>query len=486
MKKYLLLFAVLTLAIINGLLPMVGQMSANVKANAEQYAQIMARIQNWDDVVANMDIVPLTSQGEQITPRNAVVPSTWQPPIDHVVGYLYARGGTRLGFIPEVGLVVTEDGRPVHGEDNVGGHTGDVIIYDPETQEFIDGANRRLGIYLNSRVNRHYLRSGGRYLSAIRMDREVVLIQLNTRAGARYIYAFTEHYDRGWFNGLFGNRNGLRFLDMNGREININYIAEFRPQPWWRLALGFAFPVYGIAMVASGNHVVPIVEILNRTTLAELLHHISHATEHPWETLRCIETNEIVRTEDGRVVHLNPTTRQLTDFFGFALFNQNSGLPIVFHQNDIITTDRTPQNVESGILRDSMSVRQLLDTGADFYMATISTFFGIFDVPVFRRNTDPHNPDWGLMNGDDAHGIINDHRPTEVNDGESFGAWWSRVFGSGSGGLGFMQILGIALAIFIFILLLPVFVFVFKIGFSVIAIIPTPKPKPRKKAEVTE
>jgi hypothetical protein len=119
----------------------------------------------------------------------------------------------------------------------------------------------------------------------------------------------------------------------------------------------------------------------------------------------------------------------------------------------------------------------MLESNTPFFMGIIETPFGSFDVPLFNWSNNLDNPDWRLMNGESAQGTIIDHRVSDIHDGESFSEWWNRVFGGGSGGLGFMQILGIALAIFLLILLFPVFVLVFKVVFGIVALVP----KPRKK-----
>ncbi|MCL2176528.1 MAG: hypothetical protein FWB72_01040 [Firmicutes bacterium] len=382
-------------------------------------------------------------------------------PYDVVESYVYARGGRRLFHLRETGIVVTEDGIPVKNPAD-----SSIVIYDEETESFVDGANRSLSIFLDSRVNRHYLRSGGRYVTPINLDRNVFMINLNARDGQRLIYAFRTRYDRGWLNGILGERFGYRFYDMNGRHINNNYIANFQRPAWWRQVL------FGpVALTLTGNHLVPVVDILGKSTLRELTTLISHATTHPWATLECSIINRPVVTEDNRVVFVNPRTNQLTDFFGFALFNSVSGLPIVFHNGDIITTDLEQQRIDtiqavgsnqpSAVLRQVTTVWALLESETEFYMASITTFFGQFDVPVFRTNVDAENPEWQLMNGECARDTINDMRPSEVLDGESFADWLRRVAPSGVNAVSTFGrivalVLGIALLVLLIILALKV------------------------------
>ena len=424
MKKSISVSLVLVLATviaITVILPAI--ITGQISASAYTIGAADNTINGTYELSSNQDLIPLTVSRPRIVPSNV-----WDRPYEEYEANVYTQGGRRLFHLRETGMVVTEDGVPVMNPGNAQ-TTGDttMVIYCAYTETFIDGANRSLAIFLDSRLNRHYLKAGGRFVTPINLNNNVFLINLNARDGQRLIYTFRNRYDRGWVNGIFGERFGYRFYDMNGRHISNDYIAEFRRPPWWRIAIGFVIPVYGLGMLITGNHIVPVVQILNKTTLRELTTLISHTTYHPWATLECDVTNNPVVTEDGRIIHVNPRTQQLTDFFGFALFNSGNGLPIVFHNGDIITTDLQQQNIQDATLRESVTVWALLESGTDFYMGSITTFFGQFDVPVFRRNDDPHNPDWGLMNGDDANGIIDDMQPSEVLDGESFSDWLSRV-----------------------------------------------------------
>ncbi|MCL2177074.1 MAG: hypothetical protein FWB72_03920 [Firmicutes bacterium] len=378
----------------------------------------------------------------------SVAPLFQDNPYETIRSGVYGEGGRRLFVLRETGMVITEDGVPFENPVD-----STVVEFDSETESFIDGANRSLAIVLDSRLERHYLRAGGRYVRPIRLDDSVVLITLNARGGQRRIYAFYTRYDRGWLAGvLSGHRHGYRFYDMNRRHIHNDYIAEFVSPSWWRI---------NVLTVITGNHKIPLVRILERTTLANLLVRISHATVHPWDRLKCGLTGFDVITEDGRDIFVNPRTRQLTDFAGWALFNENTGLPIVWYNYDIITTDRRPQRIENGVLRESITVWGLLESRVDFYIGSISTTFGQFDVPKFRVNTDPNNPDWQLINGDCANDIVDDSRPSEVLDGESFATWLgrqtNRVGGSAnnffSGLSNIISVAGFVLVIFVALML---------------------------------
>jgi len=384
---------------------------------------------------------------------NMVALST-TPPHDVVEAPLYSNDGQRLFFLKETGMVVTEDGVPVMDPST---ESPSIVVYNEATQEFVNGANQALAIFLDSRLDRHYLRRGGRYTIPINMDKDVFLINLNTTNGPKLIYAFRERVSRPWYaafnptNWRSDGINEYRFSDMNGRVIDNEHIGEIKQAEWWQIGITFLHPYFWAGTIASNGWTIHVVEILDQTTLRELKTFMTHATIHPWETLVCGETGQDVVTEDGRLVYVNPRTGQLTDSFSWALFNSKSGLPIVFHDNDIITTNLQQQRIENAVLLDSLTVWGLLSGGTDFHMHIIQTPFGTFDVPVFDFNPgDPKNPDFRLMNGDSTEGITIKHQPAAVLDGESFGQWFGRMFGSGGGG---SQILTIIILVLVALIL---------------------------------
>ena len=354
------------------------------------------------------------------TPLSAPVFEPYQEgPYDRVYAPIHDGQGNRLFSLRETGMVVTGDGLPVMDPD-----TSSIIVHDNESQEFVNGANRALSIFLDSRLDRLYLRSGGRYTTAINMDRDVFLINVNTQAGPMLIYAFRNRVQRsGWQNLNPGNwgRPEYRFYDMNGRVIDNQHIAELERANWWRIGLTFLNPLFMLATATTNGWHVPVVEILDRATLRELATTIQHATYHPWPGLQD-ELGRPVVTEDGREIRINPRTNQLTDFGGWAIFNRTSGLPVVFHDSDIITTSFQQQTVESGVLRDVITVQQMLENSMDFHMHIILTPFGSFDVPVFNHGT-ASSPDFRLTNGQSTDGITINHQPSEVLDGRSFSDW---------------------------------------------------------------
>jgi hypothetical protein len=356
------------------------------------------------------------------------------------------QNGKRLGFIRETGMVVTEDGEPVANPED-----GSVVLYDEENQTYIDAANRTLGIYLDSRLDKHYLKAGGNFLSSIDMDREVVLISLYTTGDeTTTIYAFREPIKLNFWEKLgnfvtfnWNEPDRYRFLDMNNQEIDESRLISFKDTMMWTFSV-----LWASQSIFAERPIFPVVEILERTTLRELYTVMESATVHPWDTMKSIETGETVVTSDGKEVYINPRTNQLVDFYGWALFNEKNGLPILFYENEIITTNDALQAVNGNVLVDSMTVWNMLNSGTAFYMVVIPTKYGSFDAPAFKRTDDPNVNDFYLMDGKtlatDAGAL--DHRLSTVQDGETLGEWWARITSGGSGGfdlLGTLKTIGI-------------------------------------------
>jgi hypothetical protein len=163
--------------------------------------------------------------------------------------------------------------------------------------------------------------------------------------------------------------------------------------------------------------------------------------------------NNPVVTEDGVIIRVNPRTSQLTNPYGYALFNRTNGLPIIYHDNDIITTDGKQQTITNGKLVDALTIQHLLDTGTDFYFDTITCAYGTYDVPVFK-----YNGNWALLDGTKSEGITNGVQDWWESDdnGIGFGEWFNDTFGGLGDGLDkIIQIVGLVLVGVVLILLFP-------------------------------
>ena len=356
--------------------------------------------------------------------------------------YASASDGSRLGYVQNMGLVVTTSGKPV-----VDAVDSSIITYDPDTQEFTSGANQKLGIFLDSHLDRYYLSSSGRIVNTINSNTEVYMITIKKTDGQHMnIYATRQQIKKPWYKSIFSDSYETRYFDMNGRHIENKYIVTFKAVNSWRLAIAFAFPVYGVVSLVNDGIVVPVVKVLEKTTLGELMTYISQATEHPWEKYPAV-------TEDGRDIYINPRNNQLADFFGWALFNSKNGLPIIRHSNTLITIDGQAQQLVDGVLKNSMTIKQLLDSGARFSMGVYPSEYGTYDAVIIDVSTDPNKQEWVLPNGDSADGKILDPIWWETLNAESFSEWVNNLFSKD----GFMDNLGRTLMIIGIIILVIIF-----------------------------
>ena len=341
-----------------------------------------------------------------------------------------------------------------------------ITKFDMETTEYTNGANQKLSIYFNSFLDKHYLRAGGGYVTEINTRREIFLINIRASGGTMAIYTFREKVDHGWSiiykPGKWFN-DEYRYYDMNGRLIENRFIAEWDTATFAKAMTGnviFFAVTGGIGFFAqlifgnADNFGVPFVKVLDRTTLADLLEELKHATIHPYDTV------DGIITEDGQPIYVRPTTKQCVDRFNFPMFSIDKGLPILLYDEVIVTSDLQGVEVQNGILRNVISVWQLLESGSDFFMGTIPTPFGEMDAVVFNTSNDRKNPNWILPNGESADGIIKDMQLGRSLDGDP----WSSLFG-GPGGMSIFQWILIGLAV-IFI------IFVASLMFRVLSFVP--------------
>jgi len=265
---------------------------------------------------------------------------------------------------------------------------------------------------------------------------------------------------------------------MNGRAIDdIGRIGLANPPAGWHLLI----PGFNVYSALSFLAAISVFEIKESSVLRDLLREFRYATIHPWARIHCPEADDWVVTEDGVVVHVEPRTRQLFDPTRLGLFDTRSGLPILFHGDDIVTTNLIQQRVENGVLRDAVTTEPMLEAGIEFHMAIIATIFGDFDVPVRNLGT-PENPDWRLMNGDSADGTILPMRDVAtLNTWTGFWEGIRNLFGGGSG-WSIWRILQLILVILIVILLLPIFFMIFKVIWFVVSFVIELIPK-RQKTE---
>jgi hypothetical protein len=260
-------------------------------------------------------------------------------------------------------------------------------LFDEGTREFFDGANKKLGIYLDSRLDRRYLKTGSVGVKGISLDREIFLINIRESVGStktKAIYAFREELKKNIFERVNPANWGKKFyayFDMNNNQIQEELWVHPETASWWRIGLTFSTGWLLLPSLLSNGWTVPVAQILEQTTLRDLYEELQYATVHPWQGLECLETGRLVVTEDGKAIRVNPRTNQLTENMGWSIFNSVTGLPVVFHNADIITTDKRQQRIEnrviggvsSAVLVEVVTVWSLLEGGVEFWIDTIST-----------------------------------------------------------------------------------------------------------------
>jgi hypothetical protein len=407
-------------------------------------------------------------------------------PADRVEADVYTACGERIFFAEELGLLITGDGRVIYDSGN-----GSVVFYDEQRSEFVNGANQSLQAVLNSTQTRHIIQRGSRaYVRpvAINANDELFLIRLRHSDVAHmadgngdvFVYA-TRQYE--WYNPGWFRRNRYRevFFNVFGDRLRCEWIVTTvgSMNPWLQkmVALG----------VVTGK-IVPVAQVLNRTTLSAVRTELRTVTNHPWP--RLMETNDPnfigpvrpVISVDGEFIFINPRTQQLSDFMGFPLFNSRTGLPIILRNHNVVTVDKdretghavlTQQKVENAVLLEAVTVEDLLNNDGSFHVGIIDVYFGSFDLVVFHDGFDEDgNPRWRLPNGDCADGVIRDmhfvqlaERP-ERPDGGGIRAFFNRLLdgirGKNNTNMSWLSWILLAVGIFLLFMVLGFVAFVFK------------------------
>jgi len=456
MKKILITAIVLMLAAI---FAFAAPLSAGMQASAATEPQVL----------------PLTFSGMDIAPLAA---STEDGPGDYYSEPVYTKDNEQIYFLKEVGLLVTYDGRPIMDTTN-----STITKFNLEAQEYVTGADTKMSVYLNSFLDKRYLRSGSIAVTAIKLDREIFMIHFRSDEVEKFIYTYREKVDYGiatifhpgaWFNTEY------RYYDMNGNLIDNKYIADWDTATILKSVganlLYFAInPVlfFGTLIFGGpGNFSVPFVEIYKKTTLEDLRNELREEGFNPLPKVQGTVT------EDGMNIYVRSTTNQCVDFFNYPLFNIANGLPLVYHDGSIIAVDSSAMYemyAQGGVLRNVVSTEQLLDDGVDFYITKSKTTpMGELDTVVVNFSKDKNHPDWRFPNGDSAGYYIVDTILGTSLDGPP----WSDVGGiinSGINGIrsfinGATDLFWITVAIVLLVVLFPVWWALLKILLKIISV----------------
>ena len=410
---------------------------------------------------ANRNMTPLRmSMFDTIQYEQPLMFSTPRRPAYRDEGYIYNDRGNRLFVLEDVGLIVSEnaDVIVIQGDSRP-------ILYCDRDEQFIDSAGRTLNIWIDS-MERAILRGGTRQTIPISLDNNVVLINVRYQNDYVLTYAFHTRQRRSWYSIAFnvarwgsGNYNHY-FHDVTGNLIPLNTISQRTDWSSVGSVIANINPVLiGVRALFGHSPFLQVVDVLERTTLRDLMQTIQNVTYHPFPRLRCTIVNRYVTTSDGRYVFISPRTNQFFSVDMLPLFSMtNRGLPLVFHDGDIITTDLRPQEITNSVLVGVYTVNQLLMQGEEFYLGIITTTFGMFSVPIFYDNGR-----WNSVTGDDITGEINSQERHVILDGASLLEWLHNVFGSGQLGLAISIIFWVIIAL---ILLFVIGIFTRAVSFA--------------------
>jgi len=165
LKIKLALIVSLLIAFIISLFPFMSITSASAMESQAMYQYFSNRHRCMETLRARM-----LKQAEELTvqykvPVPVIAPFADSFNYDVREGSVYTGDGNRLFILQEANLVIASNGDIITIDDtSANSQNGSLAIYYNEhTQEFLDGANRNLAIFLNSRLDRNELRSGGRY-----------------------------------------------------------------------------------------------------------------------------------------------------------------------------------------------------------------------------------------------------------------------------------------------------------------------------------
>ncbi|MCL2228480.1 MAG: hypothetical protein FWC00_01480 [Firmicutes bacterium] len=359
-------------------------------------------------------------------------------------GYIYNDRGNRLFVLEDVGIIVDEnaDVVVVQGESRP-------ILYCDESEAFICSAGRSLNIWIDS-MHRAILRGGTRQTISISLDNRVVLINVRYQNEYLLTYAFHTTSRRAWWDRAFnlarwgtGAYNHY-FHDITGNRIPLNTISQRTDWSNVGSVLANIHPVLiGVRALFGHSPFLQMVDVLERTTLREKMQTLQNVQYHPFPRLRDPSINRYVRTSDGNYIFMSPRTNQFFSVDMLPLFSMtNRGLPLVFHENDIITTDLRPQEITNGVLVGVYTTHQLLMQGEEFYLGIITTSFGMFSVPIFYDDGR-----WNSATGDDITDEINSQQRHIIIDGESLIEWLYNIFGNGQLGLAISIIFWVVVAL---------------------------------------
>ncbi|MCL2229162.1 MAG: hypothetical protein FWC00_05045 [Firmicutes bacterium] len=450
--KWLLIFKTVVVIVVGSLLI----------ASGGTFWGLVDRRQNDTDTPPYEQVAPVMAANKTPLRASMIEPRQPRRPAYRDEGYIYNDRGNRLFVLEDLGLIVSDNADVVviDGESRP-------ILYCTEKEKFIDSAGRALNIWIDS-MHRAILRGGTRQTIPISLDNNVVLINVRYQNDYVLTYAFHTTSRRAWWDRAFNlarwgtGAHNHYFHDVTGNRIPLNTISQRTNWSGVGSVLANIHPgLFVIRALFTSSPFVQMVDVLERTTLRDLMQTIRNVQYHPFPRLRCPVVNRYVRTSDGNYVFISPRTYQFFSVDMLPLFSMtNRGLPLVFHGGDIITTDERQQEITNGVLVGVYTTTQLLMQGEEFHLGIITTSFGMFSVPIFYDEGR-----WNSATGDDITDEINDQTRHIIIDGDSLMEWLYNIIGSGQLGLA-LSIVFWVVVVFAVLILIGIFTRVISFAFG--------------------
>jgi hypothetical protein len=420
------------------------------------------------------------------------------PPSDMVTREYFIQNadGTseKLKVMKGIGLFATADGTPIASIKD----GSSIIGYDPTTGGITCGdPNEVLRIFLDSHIDNNkggYLlkrRDGAVGVKKISLKDTVYLITYKDPKThhVKDIWATKEIKRNGgnWFsstwNGIIGKGNSYeQWYDMAGQELDFDNLISHESSAFWKnavkaatfigtgIALGTLInPILGLVLTVAALSTIiltksyqSLVEIKDKTTLMELLEYISHATEHPYDTL-IDESGQPVKTQDGLIIYVNPSNNQLVDYAKYPLYDTKTLLSPILYGDRVVTVENdgksTLKDVEykDGKLVNISSTQRLLETDFNLYLYV----FDNTDLGISYTNVGTRNKDGEIITLDGTPvNTLPFIRPTfagDMNTDQSFGDWLKSLFG-GLGGNKIKQAITIIIIVFLCLMFSPIII----------------------------
>ncbi|MCL2861871.1 MAG: hypothetical protein FWE22_05635 [Firmicutes bacterium] len=413
------------------------QLQAPINATAENNFKIENYGLNIASFVRSTNLEALSASNEHAVGE--------QGPYTRYEGDVYTDCNRRIVGVFHEGfsLILTEgEGDESVGIVAVGGCTTP-LFYIEETNEVIDGAGSSLQFYFDSLNMQHTLRLGNRPVRSrgISPSCEVFLVNIrwnNNANDVRPVYAFREQFYYGanllnplsWFRR--SDRYRYKYFDMMNREIPIEWVVTRQEQlgisRGARLAL--AFLTKGISETIMDSFLdLGGAFIREQWTLSDLRVYLRSEHQHFWARLVTYDTRQHITTFDGEYLFIHPYTNQLTNFWGFPIFDSRSGFPVFIYEGQIVTFARGSRRDEIYLVEQPLVDSILLFSATeDFFFEHFGeVYIGILDSPVGRLNilvinsgTD-ENPIWRCALGNDISDML---LPMHISDG------WGRESGN--------------------------------------------------------